>query len=145
MSRLTGTQQAYDTLVRLLDQETRKRSGSTKDLEQVRETLDVAFYLLGWSQFEYLVKKSSKDLIDEKAGAQTVERHAWRYLRENLNSLTVGRHLDLIFHARPAVRASLQRDYVVRNEAAHENKYLPKKANYVSNWLRSLEELVGKF
>jgi hypothetical protein len=48
MSRLAETRSAYDKLVELLDAEVRKRSGSTKDLERFQETLDVAFYLLGW-------------------------------------------------------------------------------------------------
>jgi hypothetical protein len=51
MSRLTETKRAYDKLIELLNQEIRKRSGSTQDLERFRQTLDVAFYLLGWGQF----------------------------------------------------------------------------------------------
>ena len=99
MSRLDETQRAYDKLVQLLDQEIRKRSGSTKDLQQFRETLDCAFYLLGWAQFEYAVRQEAQDLIDDKARAQNVERHAWRYLRENLKSVPIRRRLDLIFHS----------------------------------------------
>jgi hypothetical protein len=64
MSRLTETQRDYDRLIQLIEQEIRKRSGSTKDLARLRETLDVAFYLLGWSQLEYLVRQEAKDLID---------------------------------------------------------------------------------
>lgn len=47
ISRLTETKRAYDKLIALLNQEIRKRSGSTQDLERFRQTLDVAFYLLG--------------------------------------------------------------------------------------------------
>jgi hypothetical protein len=56
MSRLSETQAAYDRIVQLLDQEIRKRSGDTRDLDRYRRILDVAFYLLGWGQFEYLVR-----------------------------------------------------------------------------------------
>jgi len=44
--------EAYDKIAQLLNQEIRKRGGSTQELERFRETLDVAFYLLGWGQFE---------------------------------------------------------------------------------------------
>ena len=97
MSRLTETQRDYDRLIQLIEQEIRKRSGSTKDLARLRETLDVAFYLLGWSQFEYLVRQEAKDLIDEKATGDTMDRHAWRYLQDNLKNVSVRRRLDLIF------------------------------------------------
>jgi hypothetical protein len=145
MSRLTETQRAYSTLVQLLDQEIRKRSGSTRDLERFRETLDVAFYLLGWSQFEYLVRQEVEDLIDEKARAKSVERHAWRYLQDNLKALAVRRRLDLIFHTETAVRVQLDKDYELRNEAAHNYRHLPKEAKDVSAWLLKLEDLVEKF
>jgi hypothetical protein len=52
MSRISETQRAYNKLVELLDQEIRKRKGSAKELERFRQSLDVAFYLLGWGQFE---------------------------------------------------------------------------------------------
>jgi hypothetical protein len=145
MSRLGETDRAYSRLVQLLDQEVRKRRGSAKDLERFRETLDVAFYLLGWSQFEYLVRQAAEETIDEKTGAQTVERHAWIYLKKNLKSLTVRLRLDLIFHGKHAVLAGLLKDYSVRNEAAHNYKLLPKEAKDISAWLRSLEDLVTKF
>ena len=145
MSRLAETQRAYTTLVQLLDQEIRKRSGPTKDLERFRETLDVAFYLLGWSQFEYLVRQEAVDLIDEKARGQSVERHAWQYLQDNPKALAVRRRLDLIFHAQPAVRAQLDKDYELRNDAAHNYRSLPREAKDVSAWLLRLEDLVEKF
>jgi hypothetical protein len=145
MSRLGETDRAYSRLVELLDQEIRKRRGSAKDLERFRETLDVAFYLLGWSQFEYLVRKAAEETIDEKAGSQTIERHAWIYLRKNLKSLSVRLRLDLIFHGKNTVLAGLLKDYSLRNEAAHDYRLLPKEARDVSAWLRSLEDLVTKF
>jgi GAF domain-containing protein len=146
MSRLVETQRAYERLAQLLNEEIRKRSGSTKELEGFRETLDVAFYLLGWAQFEYLVRKETEDRIDENAKARTVERHAWQYLKENVKNLKVRLRLDLIFHANPTVRASLDRDYDVRNEAAHNYKKLPPEAKgRISVWLRTLEDLVDKF
>ncbi len=52
MSRIQETKRAYDKIAQLLNQEIRKRGGSTQELERFRETLDVAFYLLGWGQFE---------------------------------------------------------------------------------------------
>jgi hypothetical protein len=145
MSRLVETQQAYDRLVQLLDQEIRKRSGSTKDLERFREALNAAFYLLGWSQFEYLVRQETEDLIDEQAGARTIERYAWQYLKENLKNFTVRRRFDLIFHTNPAARAGLDKNYTVRNDVAHNYKLLPKEAKNISAWLQSLEDLVAKF
>jgi hypothetical protein len=145
MSRLAETQRAYDKLVQLLDQEIRKRSGETRDLQRFRETLDSAFYLLGWAQFEYLVRQEADDLIDDRARAQTVERHAWQYLKDNLKSVTVRRRLDLIFHAKPSVRAQLNKDYDLRNDAAHNYKSIPKEAKDISSWLESLEGLVDKF
>jgi hypothetical protein len=145
MSRLIETRRAYDRLAQLIDQEIRKRTSSTKDLERFRETLDVAIYLLGWAQFEYLVRKQTEDLIDEKATAQTVERHAWQFLKENVKNLKVRLRLDMIFHANATVRAGLQKDYDVRNDAAHNYKTLPEEAKDVSAWLKSLEDLVEKF
>jgi hypothetical protein len=98
MSRLSETQAAYDRLVQLLDQEIRKRSGDTKDLDRYRRILDVAFYLLGWGQFEYLVRQEAAELIDGKANAHTVERHAWAFLKQSLKGFPVRRQLYMIFH-----------------------------------------------
>jgi len=145
MSRLTETHRAYRRLVQLLDQEILKRSGSTKELERFRETLDAAFYLLGWSQFEHLVRQEARDLIDEKARFRMIGRHAWRYLQENLKALPVRRRLDLIFHDNPTVRGQLDKDYELRNEVAHDDRLLPREAKDVSAWLLKLEDLVDKF
>jgi hypothetical protein len=145
MSRLAETRSAYDKLVELLDAEVRKRSGSTKDLERFQATLDVAFYLLGWAQFEYLVRQETDDLIDGQARAHTIDSHAWRYLKENLKNVPVRRRLDLIFHTQPGVRARLDRDNSLRTEAAHNNQLLPREAQDISAWLQNLEDLVGRF
>jgi hypothetical protein len=144
MSRIVETKRAYDKLVDLLDQEIRKRSGSTDELERFRRTLDVAFYLLGWGQFEYLVKIEAKDKIDQNARIRTLDAHAWRYLQENIKNFPVRQRLELVFHANPATRNLLDREYTVRNEAAHDYR-LPTEAKDVSAWLQKLEDLVDKF
>jgi hypothetical protein len=73
-----------------------------------------------------------------------LDGHAWRYLKENVKAFPVRRRLDLIFHEVPSVRASLDKEYSVRNEAAHY-KLLPKEAKDISAWLKDLEDLVDKF
>jgi hypothetical protein len=145
MSRIQETKRAYDKLVELLDQEIRKRRGSAKELERFRETLDVAFYLLGWGQFEYLVREEAEERIEGRARAHTVDGLAWRYLKENMKSVPVRRRLDLIFHEDSAARTSLDKEYTVRNEAAHDYRSLPKEARDVSVWLEKLEALVDRF
>jgi hypothetical protein len=145
MSKLTETKQAYDKLANLLDQEIRRRSGSTRELERFRQSLDVAFYLLGWAQFEYLVRKEAEDVTSIHANAHTRDGHAWRYLRENMKSLPVRRRLDLIFHDNPKTRLELDQDYELRNNAAHDYKNLPRGARDVSAWLANLEDLISKF
>jgi hypothetical protein len=129
----------------LLDLEIRKRSGTTKELERFRETLDMAFYLLGWAQFEYLVRRETENRIKGMARVQTIERHAWQYLQRNLKSFSVRSRLDLVFHNNDAVRAALDKDYELRNEAAHDYKFLPKEAKDISAWLEDLEGYVDKF
>ncbi|MBU9579031.1 hypothetical protein KTE26_11355 [Ralstonia mannitolilytica] len=145
MSKLTETKRAYDRLKRLLDEEARQRKGELKDLQRYQEALDVAFYLLGWAQFEYLVREESKETILEKASTKGVEKHAWEYLKASLKEFPVRKRLDLIFHSKPEIRAKLDADYTVRNEAAHNYKNLPAEARDVSQWLLKLEELVDKF
>ena len=135
----------WGRLSKLLDQEIQKRSGSTKDLERFRETLDVAFYLLGRAQFEYLVRKETENRVEDMARSQTIERHAWQYLKRNLRNFPVRGRLDLIFHSDSAARNELDRDYELRNDAAHDYKLLPKEAKDISAWLEGLETLVEKF
>jgi hypothetical protein len=144
MSRIQETKRAYDKIVGVLDQEIRKRRGSAQELERFRQTLDVAFYLLGWGQFEYLVRKEAEVRIEGNAKTHTIDGHAWRYLNENVKNLPVRRRLDLIFHEQSAIRASLEKEYTVRNEAAHDYK-LPKEAKDVSDWLEKLEDIVDNF
>ena len=60
MSRLQDTNRAYDKISSLLDQEIRNRRGATQELERFRQILDVAFYILRWGQFEYLVRKKQR-------------------------------------------------------------------------------------
>lgn len=145
MSRLVETKRAYDKLIDLLDQEICKRSGSTQELERFRQTLNVAFYLLGWAQFEYLVRKEAEERIEEKARARTVDGFAWRHLLDTVKAMSVRRRLDLIFHGKQAILNLLHKEYTVRNEAAHDYKLLPSEAKDVSVWLKELEDLVEKF
>jgi hypothetical protein len=144
MSRLTETKRAYDTLGKLLDAEVLKRRGSAKELEKFRASLDVAFYLLGWAQFEYLVRQEATEMIDEKARAKTIDGKAWQYIKENVKNISVRHRLDMVFHGDQATRNQLHKDYTVRTEAAHDYK-MPKEARDVSDWLQVLETLVGKF
>src|SRR5579872_7114710 len=70
-------------------QPNRGQARSTQELERFRQTLDVAFYLLGWGQFEYLVRKEAEERIDGHAQARTFDGHAWRYLKENVKNFPV--------------------------------------------------------
>lgn len=145
MSKLSETKTAYDKLVELLDQEIRTRSGSAHELERIRDTLNVAFYLLGWGQFEYLIGKETKTQVENRGRTHAIDKHAWKYLQENIKNLSIRRRLDLIFHDNQNARNSLDKEYTVRNEAAHDYKMLPKEAKDVSQWLEKLENLIAKF
>lgn len=144
MSRLTDTKRAYDRLGKLLDAEILKRKGTARELEQFRVSLDVAFYLLGWAQFEYLVREEANEVIEEKARAKTIDGKAWQYLLGNIRNIPVRRRLDVVFHANQTMLDRLNRDYTVRSEAAHDYK-MPKEARDVSAWLQGLEALVDEF
>jgi len=145
MSRLLETAKAYKTLTDLLDQEIRNRRGSTTDLQKQRDALDVAFYLLGWAQFEHLVKKEAEDVIEGHSRSHQVEGHAWRFLKKEAKRATVRQKLDLIFHTKPIVRSGLDRDYTVRNDAAHNYRALPPEAKDVGAFLCKLQTLVDDF
>lgn len=145
MSRLSETKRTYDKLKRLLDAELRTRRSDAKELARFQETVDVAFYLLGWAQFESLVRHESKEIVKEKARTKTVDQYAWKYLSDGIKEYSVRNRLDLIFHGKPLIRAELDKEYTVRNEAAHDYKHLPQDARDVSAWLQKLEELVDKF
>lgn len=143
MSKLEQTRRAYDKISDLLNQEIRSRRGSTKDLENYRRLLDTAFYLLGWGQFEFLIRRASRDAVEEHARTNTVHGHAWRQIQANIKALTVRQQLDIIFHTDPRTRSELDKDYTVRNEAAHDNQ-LPREAKDLSAWLDKLEEAINK-
>lgn len=145
MSRLTDTKRAYDRIATLLDQEILKKGSNSKDLQRFRESLDVAFYLLAFSQFEYLVKKEAKDVIEQKAAARTVDGRAWQYMALNLKAVPLRKQLDVIFHGNDKLLQSLHKDYDVRNEAAHDYKLLPAEARFISEWVQSLEDLIDNF
>ncbi|BBI45738.1 hypothetical protein [Pseudomonas syringae] len=145
MSKLNETKRAYDKIKRLLDDEIRKRTGDSRELARFQETLDIAFYLLGWSQFEYLVRNESKEIVEVGKNTNTIDQYAWKYLADGIKEYPVRRRLDLIFHTKPLIRKELDKDYTVRNEAAHNYKHLPADAKDVSAWLQKLEALVDNF
>lgn len=145
MSRVGETKRAYEQLARLLDEEIRNRSSDSSNLNKTRETLDVAFYLLGWGQFEYLVRQESKEIVEQNARAKTIDRFAWQHLKDAIKEYPVRKRLDLIFDANQKVRAELDKDYTVRNEAAHNYKFLPNEVKNISAWLGKLESLIEKF
>jgi hypothetical protein len=145
MSRLTDTKRAFDRISGLLDQEILKRGSNVKELERYRETLDVAFYLLGWAQFEHLARTRATEIIEEQSRSKALEGHAWLFLHQHFRGLGLRKKLDIIFHADQKTRATLDADYDLRNEAAHNYKTLPRQARQISIWLKGLEELVTKF
>ena len=145
MSRLNETKRAYDRLSRTLDEQLRLRKGEANEIAKLRETLDVAFYLLGWAQFEYLVREESIEIVREKARTKLLDQYAWKYLQEGIKAYPVRKRLELIFHLNQDIRNELNKDYTIRNEAAHNYKSLPGEAKDISSWLQSLEELVDKF
>jgi hypothetical protein len=145
MSKLIETKRAYDKIASLLDQELLKRGSNANELRRFRDALDVAFYLLGWAQFEYLVRQEADDRIDINARAKTVDGLAWQHMLQNSRSVPIRRRLHIIFHADAKKRSTLDEDYELRNEAAHNYKMLPRKARDISQWLKQLEELVEGF
>jgi hypothetical protein len=145
MSKLTDTKQAYDKVASLLRKEFLQAGSNANEVKRVQEAVDVAFYLLGWAQFEHLIREETIVRIEEHALAKTVHGIAWQYIKEHVKSLPVRRRLDLIFHANQKVRNALHDDYDLRNGVAHNYKVLPKEArDDMSEWLRGLEELVEK-
>jgi hypothetical protein len=91
-----------------------------------------------------LVRQEANASVEERARGKTIDKHAWLYLKDNIKALPVRRRLDLVFHERPDVRATLDKDYTVRNEAAHDYR-LPSEAKDVSAWLNKLQDLVDEF
>ena len=102
MSKLNETKLAYDRVKALLDLELLNRRSSAQQVRDCQSAVNVAFYLLGWAQFEYLFK--DRGTLDD-----------------------------------------LNKDYEIRNEAAHNYKKLPAEVRDVSAWLDHLEGLVDKF
>jgi hypothetical protein len=144
MSRVLDTKRAFDKLSTLLDQEVRNRRGPTHDLEQFRRTMNVAFYLLGWAQFEFLMRREADSRIKSSARGHTLDAQAWKYLQENIKNVSIRQRLDILFHSDPKLRGSLHDDYTVRNDAAHDYK-LPTEAGDVAAWLQSLEDIIKSF
>jgi len=147
MSRLIETRRAHIRLTELLDQEIRKnRSGSSaRELDKFHQTLDAAFYLLGWAQFEHLVRTETNSIIEEQARAQTIGKYAWDYMKQHLADVPVRRRLDLLFHSKPVARNKLHKNYDIRNDITHEYKPLPPEAKDISAWLEHLQDLVDNF
>ncbi|MGM4877060.1 hypothetical protein AB7645_38160 [Bradyrhizobium sp. 956_D2_N1_5] len=145
MSKLIETRRAFALVEELLNQEIRKGGNQAKELARFRETLQAAFYLLGFAQFEFLVKSKSKEVVSEHAALRTADGHAWRHLKQNINGVSLRAQLDIIFHSDPKLRSKLDENYTVRNDVAHNYKRLPPEAQDIVTWLQSLEDVVEKF
>jgi hypothetical protein len=145
MSKLTDTKRAYDRVKRLLDLELVNRKSNAQEIRDAQAAVDAAFYLLGWGQFEYISRKEAEGRIKVDAASKTKDGIAWRYLKENIKSLSLRRKLELIFHGDKAILESLHRDYDIRNDATHNYKLLPAEARDISAWLDHLEKLVDRY
>ncbi len=145
MSKLTDTKRAYDAIAKLVDAQILKKGSNTKDLQRFRETLDVAFYLLGWSQFEYLAREEARGRIEEMTRSKGVDGSAWKFVHQNLKSFTLRKKLEVIFHSDAKTLHTLNDDYDLRNDAAHNYAKLPKEARDISAWLTGLEDLADRF
>ena len=140
MSRLTETKRAYKTVVSILDQETRKRKSNAKELESFRDIVDIAFYILAFGQFEYLVKREAKDLIEGLARQKTLDGRAWKVL-EQRGDMPLRKMLEIIYHGKPEFIKSLNESYDIRNDSVHGNKSLPKEAKDVEIFIQGLVDL----
>ena len=145
MSKLNDTRLAYDRVKAMLDQQLLARSSNAQQIRDCQSAVDVAFYLLGWAQFEYLSRKEAEERIEVEAHAKTIHGGAWRYIREHIKSFSVRRKLEVIFFANQSTLNKLYKDYEIRNEAAHNYKKLPAEVSDVSAWLEHLDDLVGNF
>jgi hypothetical protein len=144
MSRITDTKRAYQRLSKMLDKELVERRGDTKELEQFRQTMDAAFYLLAWARFEYLVRKEAEEVVDQHASSKGIDGHSWRYFKENIKSVSVRKRLEVILHAEPKTLQALDKEYTFRNDIAHDNKQLPKEVGGVEAWIVKLEDVIEK-
>lgn len=145
MSKLTDTKRAYDRVKSTLDQQLLAKNSNAQQIKECQSAVDVAFYLLGWAQFEYLSRKEAEDRIETEARAKTVHGGAWRYVLEHIRAFSVRRKLEVIFFGNQPTLNQLYRDYDLRNEVAHNYKKLPAEVSDISTWLEHLEDLVGKF
>ncbi len=141
MSRLTETRRAFDKISDLLDQEIRKKTSSSKDLENYRAIAEIAFYVLAFGQFEYLVKREATGIIDANAALKTLDGRAWKIVQQR-GDVPLRKLLDLIYHADQKVLKSLNESYTIRNDSVHGNQMLPKEAKDVSLFIQQLGELV---
>ena len=145
MSKLNETKLAYDRVKALLDLELLNRRSSAQQVRDCQSAVNVAFYLLGWAQFEYLLRKEAEERIEADARAKTVHGISWRYVLDNIKAFSLRKKLEVIFFKDRGTLDDLNKDYEIRNEAAHNYKKLPAEVRDVSAWLDHLEGLVDKF
>ncbi|ABD87043.1 hypothetical protein [Rhodopseudomonas palustris] len=145
MSKLNETKLAFDRVKALLDQQLLEKKGNAQQIRDCQSAVNVAFYLLGWAQFEFLARKEAEERIEADARAKTVDGIGWRYVLDNIKAFSLRRKLEVIFFGDQATLGQLKRDYDIRNEAAHNYKKLPGEVSDVSAWLDHLETLVEKF
>jgi hypothetical protein len=145
VSKLIETKAAFDRVKALLDKELLNKKGDAQQIRDCQSAVNVAFYLLGWAQFEYLTRKEAEDRIEADARAKTVHGISWRYVLDTIKAFSLRRKLEVIFFTDPATLKKLGEDYEIRNEAAHDYKKLPSKVSDVSAWLDHLESLVDRF
>ena len=145
MSNLTEIRKAHERLKQLLDQEILDHKGEAAELRRFGLWLDTAFYLLAWANFENLTRKKAEAFISEGARSKGREAYAWAYLREGLKGFSVRKRLELVFHGRPKLLGSLNQQYDVRNDAAHDYRKLPAEVKDLPALIQTWEDLVDKF
>jgi hypothetical protein len=145
VSKIIETKRAYDLIRELLDQELLAKKGSAQRIKDCQAALDVAFYLLGWAQFEYLSRREAGERIGTNAKAKTADGISWRYVLDNIKAFSLRKKLEVIFFSNQSMLSALNKDYDVRNEAAHNYKKLPAEVRDISAWLQGLEDLVDNF
>lgn len=143
-SRLLETKKAFKSVTRLIDQQIRAKASNSKDLEEYRKIVEVAFYILAFGQFEYLVKKEANGIINAKAGLNTLDGVAWTILKQK-GDVPLRKMLEIIYHADPKKLNSLNDAYTIRNDSVHNNAKLPKEAKDIELFILGLEELVADF
>lgn len=73
MSKLTDTKRAYERVRDLLEQQRLTRRSDAQEVRDALVAIDVAFYLLGWSQFEFLARKEAEQRIKGHAASKTAD------------------------------------------------------------------------